>query len=205
MHLEVVFVDATVLVSRSTRDWLLHIRSASGRGMYVVATSRDVIIEALNTLRNQHPTWPGRQTTDLMNGFMETLDIVDDFDADIPYDGEDPDDRHAHAAAVACGAGFLVTDDGGFERMASDARPYEVISADDFFVLIDDSHPHLIAQATRNQLQWWSGRKQKADLVERLIAAGCPNFAERVAGHIKVQAAAMTRAERRRSLGKQDR
>jgi hypothetical protein len=172
--------------------------------MYVIACSRDVIVEALNTLRNQHPTWSGSWTTDLMNGFMEAFDIVDDFDGEIPYNGTDTNDRHVHAAAVACGAGFLVTDDKGFARMASDDRPYEVISADQFFVLVDDSHPHLIADATRNQLIYWAGRKQKAELAEHLIAASCPDFAQRVGAHIRVQAGALTRVQRRLTLDKSE-
>jgi len=172
--------------------------------MYVVACSRDVIIEALNALRNQNPSWPGAAITELMSGFMDTLDIVDDYDANIAYSGTDPNDRHVHAAAVASKAGFLVTDDKGFQRMASDELTYEVITADQFLVLVDDSHPHVVAEATRNQLRYWAGRKQKAELTEHLIAAGCPNFAARIASHVKVQAGALTRAERRMALGKSD-
>lgn len=204
MYPEVVFIDATVLVSRSTRDWLLHIRAASRRGMYVVACSRDVVIEALNTLRNQNPTWPGATTTELMDAFLNTLDIIDDFDAEVSFDGVDPDDRHVHAAAIASGAGFLVTDDKGFTRMASDETPYEVISADDFFVLVDDSSPHIIAEATRNQLHYWANRKQKAQLAERLAASRCPNFADRVSNHVRIQAGTLTRAQRRLALDKND-
>ena len=204
MYPEVVFVDATVLVTRSTRDWLLHVRSVSNRGMYVIACSRDVVIEALNTLRNQNPTWSGAQTAALHDGFLKAFDIVDDFDAEIPYDGTDPHDRHVHAAAIASGAGFLLTDDKGFRRMANDGTPYEVISADDFFVLIDDSNPHLIAEATRNQVDYWTSRNQKAQLAEHLTAAGCPLFAERVAGHVRVLEGMMTRAERRRALDKNE-
>ena len=166
-----------------------------------MATTRDVIIETLNALRNQHPNWPGNATTQLMNGLLETLDIVDDFDADIPYSGPDPGDLHVHAAAVACRAAFLVTDDGGFARMAGDDQPYEVITADQFFVLVDDSAPHIVAEATRNQLRWWAtNKKQKADLAEHLAAAGCPQFAARVAGHVKEQAGVLTRRQRRKIL-----
>jgi predicted nucleic acid-binding protein len=197
----IVFVDATVLVSRSTRDWLLHIRSVTNRNMFVVACTRDVIVEALNTLRNLHPSWPGRMTTELMNSFLEALDIVDDFDAEIAYSGPDPDDRHVHAAAIAAQANFLVTDDTGFKRMASDDTPYEVITADDFFVLVDDGHPHVIAEATRNQIAWWTNQKRKPELVARLKAAGCPTFAERVAGHIQVQSGNFTRSQRRLARG----
>lgn len=197
----IVFVDATALVSRSTRDWLLHIRSVTDRNMFVIACTRDVVIEALNTLRNLHPSWPGRVTTELMNGFLETLDIIDDFDAEIAYSGPDPDDRHVHAAAIAAKADFLVTDDTGFKRMASDDTPYEVITADDFFVLVDDGHPHVIAEATRNQISWWTSRKKKPELVDRLRAAGCPAFAERVAAHIKVQSGSMSRSQRRLTRG----
>jgi hypothetical protein len=172
--------------------------------MYVIACSRDVIVEARNTLRNDHPNWPGSATTQLMEAFMDAFDIVDEFDADIPYSGEDPDDRHVHAAAVACGAGFLVTDDQGFARMNSDELPYEVLTADQFFVLVDDSAPHYVAAAVRSQLEYWTIAGKKAELVEHLRAAGCPDFAERVAAHIKVQAGTITRKERRKSLSRGD-
>jgi hypothetical protein len=172
--------------------------------MYVLACSRDVIVEALNTLRNMHPEWPGSATSQLMDAFLDVFDIVDDFDATIPYTGPDPHDRHVHAAAVAAGAAFLLSDDRGFARMESDELPYEVITADQFFVLVDDSTPHFVAAATQNQINYWTSRKKKADLEEHLIAAGCPVFATRVAAHVKVLAGTMTREERRKALGKNE-
>ena len=49
-----------------------------------------------------------------------------------------------------------------------------------------------------------TSRNQKAQLAEYLTAAGCPLFADRVAGHVGVLAGMMTRAECRRALDKNE-
>ena len=49
-----------------------------------------------------------------------------------------------------------------------------------------------------------TSRNQKAQLAEYLTAAGCPLFAKRVAGHVGVLAGMLTRAERRRAIGKNE-
>ncbi len=169
-----------------------------------MACSRDVISEAIARLRDDHPDWPGAQITNLMDGFLSSFNLVDDFDPTIPFAGSDQGDRHVHAAAIAAGASFLVTDDNGFHRLDSDETPYEAITADAFLVLVDDSHPHIVAEATRAQLKYWASRRERADLASHLVLAGCPEFAERVDSHVQVQAGTLSRQERRAALGKED-
>jgi len=201
MFAETVFADANVLYSKTTRDWLFHLRGSSSRGMFVVASTVDVVAEVMYNLRRDNPTWSGRATKSIHDGLTSTLDMIDDFDGEIEYDGTDLNDRHVHAAAVASHASFLITSDDRLSRIASDSKPYEAMTPDDFFVLIDDSSGPVVELATSAQIAYWRHRGEKPNLVTRLQAAQCPKFAERVDAHIKVLAGTLSRSARR-SLGR---
>jgi len=112
-------------------------------------------------------------------------ELVEDFDATGPYTGRDPDDRHVHAAAEACRAHILLTEDLGF---TSDATTmYEVYRCDAFFVLVDDAAPTAVRDVVLEQSRYWSARPagERRGLVSALRDAGCPEFASRVDGHLR--------------------
>ena len=54
---------------------------------------------------------------------------------------------------------------------------YEVMSPDEFLVLVDDSSPQLVAT---EMAQYWFARRGEADVPGQLRSAGCRRFAERV-------------------------
>ncbi len=101
------------------------------------------------------------------------------------FQGSDPDDRHVHAAALACAADIVLTCDEGFvgEGVDADPPPYEVLFPDAFFVLADDSAPEIVAEVTREQTRYWYVKHGRAPLAHQLEAAGCPEFARRVQKH----------------------
>lgn len=187
MALTKVFVDANVLYSRTLRDWLalLHLRSPGD--VYAVYWTEDVLAETIYRLRRKHPDWDGAKITSVRDLIVRTFEggRVDDFKIDGSFPGSDTNDRHVHAAAVACQADFVLTDDEGFVVSGQDvdALPYEVYRSDDFFVLVDDDVPDLVRQVTREQTVYWAKRTGRADLASKLIDAGCPEFAERVRNH----------------------
>ena len=175
-----VLADANVLYSRTLRDWLLMLQIESKGAVFAVYWTEDILAEVVYHLRRDHPEWPGGKITDLREKIVRILEggRVDDFTVDGSFLG-DPNDQHVHAAAIACGADIILTSDSGF-RAAGDHLPYEVFEPDDFFVLVDDSSPTTVRRVAAAQARHHFERTGSADLCARLIAAGCPAFAERV-------------------------
>ena len=182
-----VFVDANVLYSRTLRDWLALLQLRSSGELYTVYWTEDVLAETIYWLRRNHPAWNGTKITSIRDLIARTFEggRVEDFSIDDSFPGRDGDDRHVHAAAVACRADFILTSDNGFFITDGDAdsRPYEVYTPDDFFVLVDDSAPALVQLVTREQTMYWARRGGRADLAGHLVGAQCPRFAERVRVH----------------------
>lgn len=89
-----------------------------------------------------------------------------------------------HAAAVACRAHYLVTDnlrdfDPGNEHLS-----YEPMSSDTFFCLVDDYSRETVQSVVRKQMDHWCRHRGEADLARYLEKARCPTFAARVRRHI---------------------
>lgn len=157
--------------------------------MFTIYSTEDVMSEVSYEKRRQFNEANGKVIVQLVDQMRALLDVrVEDYDPSIECPVRDPNDRHVHAAAVACGAGILLTHDSGFTDLppeVQDELPYEVHHADDFFCLVDDSSTASAMRATAGQLRYWLERNDSPKLAERLRAAGCPRFAERVEGHLK--------------------
>ena len=115
---------------------------------------------------------------------------VTDFIIDGSYRGPDPDDAHVHAAAIACRAAYLLTNNTkDFPEDASDPLPYEVIRPDDFFAVVDDANPELVAECVEEQIRYWARRSPSdIDLIDPLEQAACPAFAARLRTHLQSRA-----------------
>lgn len=181
--LQRVFVDANVFFSRTLRDWLCLLRAEVPQ-MFQLHTTEDVLAETVARLRTVHPDRDGGATTQLVRTLRAAVDeLVEDFDGRVDWPGSDRKDRHVHAAALACRADVLLTEDRGFEEL--DALPYEVHGCDDFFVLVDDAVPWLVRNVVLDQNRYWNARPNRKGLAVALHDAGCPVFAERVAAHLR--------------------
>ena len=181
-----VFVDANVWYSRTLRDWLGMLYTTPDTPPFVVHWSEDVLAELIHGLRKQHPTWAGAKITrvrDLLAGTFEA-GRVDDFAVDGSYAGRDEHDAHVHAAAIACRADVLVTTNTVDFTWDDNTSPYELMSPDDFLVLVDDSAPELVAAVAADMCQYWVDRTGGADPCGALRVAGCPVFADRVLAHL---------------------
>lgn len=170
--------------------------------MFQLYTSEDVIAETLSKLRDNNPRWDGGQTTRIRAAIIEVFDeLVDDFDGKIDYSGSDPHDFHVHAAAIAANAEILLTCDGGLlNQPNADVLNYEAFHPDDFFVLVNDSAPLDVRAATMEQLNYQVQRngERNSRIVDSLIGAGCPKFAEVVRMHFIDLSGAMSRGDRRK-------
>lgn len=183
-----VFADANVLYSRTLRDWLALLQLRAPGEIYTVYWTEDVLAETIYRLRRRHPDWDGGKITQIRDRIAGTFEggRVEDFAIDNTFPGKDDNDRHVHAAAVACHADIVLTSDGGFHDVDrnADSLPYEVYRPDEFFLLVDDCAPHLVREVTKEQTLYWAARQDgKADLATPLTDAGCPKFAERVRSH----------------------
>lgn len=183
-----VLADANVLYSKTLRDWLILLQLESGGGLYELCWTEDILAEAIYHYRRNNPTVDGGVVTTIRDQIANSLEggRIDDFVIDDSFPGSDPHDQHVHAAAIAAGATYLITEDGKFrsEGIDLDSLPYEVHSADSFLTLVDDSAPKRVRAAARTQEEYWARKPRAKSLVEALRDAGCPVFAERVLEHL---------------------
>lgn len=184
---ERVFVDADVLFSRTLRDWLFLLRNETGGGMFTVGSTEDVLAEVVARYRDRHPSAAGGLISKMRASFVTNLDeVIDSYDV-APWMLEgDAGDAHVRAACVGGSFDMLLTADKVLLRDA-EAYPqvgYEPIHPDDFFVLADDSAPRQVRAVTKKQCEHFMNVRGQADLTGALRNAGCPNFAERVNGHL---------------------
>ncbi len=127
----------------------------------------------------------GAATVDIREAILASIDeLLQDFDGSVTYSGSDADDRHVNAAAVGCRADVLLTENQGSTE--DDRAPYEVYTCDDFFCLVNDAVLDRVRGVALEQLNYWNSQPQRESLKRALIDAGCPNFAVRVEGHLRV-------------------
>jgi predicted nucleic acid-binding protein len=181
-----VFVDANVWFSRTLRDWFGMLYTTPDSPPFVAHWTEDVLAEVIHHLRKEHQYWPGSRIAAIRDQMAGTFEAgrVTDFSVDASYLGRDAGDAHVHAAALACQADVLVTFNVRDFAWDANTSRYEVMHPDDFLVLLDDGDPTLVAEVTSAMCDYWVARSGEADVVQRLLTARCPAFAERVRAHL---------------------
>lgn len=183
-----VLVDANVLFKRATRDWLGLLSTDETPTPFVVYWTEDILAEAIYQLRKRNPTWDGAKISSIRDRIAETFETgrVSDFTVDSGYQGPDPHDAHVAGAARACDADVLLTFNvKDLAPDTADALPYEVMTPDDLFVVVDDAFPGLVHSCVRRQVAYWGIRRDNPEIVESLQRADCPEFAGRVLTHLQ--------------------
>lgn len=181
-----VLVDSNILYSKCLRDWLGVLVTREIEAGFVVHWTEEILADVIKHLRRNHPEWSGAQTRRVHDVIVETFwnGRVEDFVVDGSYAGKDPEDAYVHAAALACDAHYLLTVNTR-DFPDTDALTYEVLSPDEFLLLVDDSTPSLVRLAVGDQVRYWLQREGEADLPGQLRRSGCPHFAERVRRHLQ--------------------
>lgn len=176
-----VLVDANVLASRTCLDWLFFLR-CENEGMFQLHATTDILAEAIRVLRKNNPRLPGRVVTDRMGKIQQCLDeVVSEFSGEEKFSGTDEGDYHVHAAAVASRANLIISNNDPTDiTQTPDEEPYEIITADEFFMLVTDSNPHCVVSITRQQFDYWGSKHGSQQLDAALRKADCPEFARRV-------------------------
>lgn len=175
-------------MSRILRDSVL-ILQLEAPGMFTTCWTEDILAEVTYRLRRSRPDLDGAviaNVRDKIAGAMsERIDAYPMVDL---ADLGDPHDRHLHSAAVAASVHILVTSDTDLLSLpaaTTDELPYEILSPDAFLVLADDSSPVAVGRMVARQWEHWRWRDPGFDLPARLAAAGCPDFGDRVRGHLR--------------------
>ncbi|MFW7413851.1 PIN domain-containing protein [Demequina sp. SO4-18] len=181
-----VLVDANVLVSRTLRDWILLLQ-INAPGMFATCWTEDILAETVYGIRRRNRHADGEVITRIADRLRATMSERIEGFAVKPFPAlTDANDLHVHAAALAGGVNMLLTDDSDFLHLPPqvlDELPYEVIDADSFLVLVDDSSPTSVSEVMHQQWTYWRSKDPSTDLPQRLRDAGCPQFAERLWRH----------------------
>lgn len=186
MRTPIAFVDANVLFSKTLCDWLFLLRKHTNGGLFVLFSSEDAITEALHALRKSNPYADGQFTSRRRALFTTALDeIVADFPGTHDFPGADKHDAHIHAAALATNAVYLIADDAGFDAVDPDLLPYEVHTADSFFMLVAANVPQAVDAVILQQLEYFRNIEGSKRLDLALEDAGCPEFAKCVLKHME--------------------
>ncbi|MEY9954173.1 PIN domain-containing protein [Leifsonia sp. EB34] len=184
--MDLVFVDANVLYSKTLRDWALMLSEHCTR--FAVVTSQDCIIEALANFRETHRTADGgviRQIKASIEGALH--DIISDWPGGEVPGMPDEKDWHVVNAATHAGVKILVTENMKDFAPIADAVPFDLYSADELFMLVADNDPSAVEEVVRQQVDYWSEVKKKRaakgdpapkGLSEALRDAGAPQFAD---------------------------
>lgn len=178
-----VLVDANVFVSRTRLDWL-HFLRESAASAFSTFTTHDIQAEAIHALRRLHPRVDGAVIARRVEMMALTLDeVLDHFPGDLPFTGRDEADYHMHAAAVAGRADIVLTDNDPHDFTARPAaEPYEVLTADAFFLSVAAADPACLPAIVREQLAYWTRRRDYVPLDVALHRSGCPGFAALIGG-----------------------
>lgn len=99
---QLIFVDANVFVSRTTRDWLLMLRQHTDDGLFTLTTSPDSLAEAVARLRDLKPAAGSSLTNNLIDKVRAYVDdVIKDYPGGPVPHIKDQGDWHIHHTAVA--------------------------------------------------------------------------------------------------------
>lgn len=195
MEVQRVFLDANILFSKTLRDWFFMLRMETGGDMFTLITSEDALVEAQYSFRKRNPEVSGRAVTNIRKKTAEFCDdVIEDYPGKATGPFLDRYDLHIHSAALASGCHMLITQDKGFLDLPEEQKDelaYEILSPDDFFLLLDDSASQFVSSVTKKQSAYWVKTRSESksrvgmNLETALRKSGCPKFAARVRSHIK--------------------
>jgi len=185
------FLDANVLFSRTLRDWICQLALDSGKTAFGLRWSEDVLAEWIYRMRRRSPDISddslGRVRRLLEQAFPEAM-VVGYRPADVPQP-RDVDDWHVLAAAVAVPVNFLVTADRrAFVPDVVAGLGVDIMTPDEFLMLVADRHPDLVSLRLANQVSYLRTRRRPpgGDLreaaLQALHRAGAVRFAMRLRG-----------------------
>lgn len=173
MRAPVAFVDASVLASKTLREWLFLLRHHTGGGLFVLFSSSDAFADA-------------RFSTPLEEGLRALLnDVVTDYPEVPALQCADERDARVHAAALASNAIYVIAGDDRYANVDTDQLPYEVHTPDTFLMLVAANVADAVDTVIHSQLDRSRRVEGSKQLHRALEDAGCPDFAQCVLKHMQ--------------------
>jgi len=173
----IVVLDATALYPSTLRDVLLR---AHDRGIYQAKFTEAILEEVRSAVLRKYRDANMDRTIQLIReNFGDAL--VHDYERLMPVMTNETDDRHVLAAAVACGAQLIVTDNVG-DFPDESCAPYniDVKTADDFLRDLWDLDSEAIMATLREAAAGTSRPRLDVRGVLERLRATAPTFAETV-------------------------
>jgi PIN domain-containing protein len=125
----IVLLDATALFGSALRNVLL---LAHDRGIYQAKFTDAILEETRGAVLRKYPDADMDRTLELIRENFDDA-LVRNYERLVPVMTNDPGDRHVLAAAVACGAQLIVTENTGhFPDESCAIYNIEVKTADEF-------------------------------------------------------------------------
>ncbi len=180
-----VFLDANILYSRTLRDWFALISKRSGAEGIRLRCSEDVLAEWLYHWRRKHPERADAAVGGLRTQFLRACPdaVIAGYEiSPALLEGGDTFDAHVVAAASHGGVDYLVTSNLADFESLRDHFEFEIYAPDDLLCLILERRPDAVRKALLDNIAYWSAKPGSKDVVEALIDAGAPNFADGVRG-----------------------
>lgn len=177
-----VLPDANIWFSTTLHAWF-GLLAAETIGSWAFYWTEDIVSEAIYSKRKRYPNSSSHQIEAIRDRLVKVVpeNRIQGFGIDQSVCYPDEFDAHVHSAAVHGRIQIIVTNDkSGFQGLypSPDDCPYEVYTADEFLMLAADSVPDAIDAVLASQMTYYSRKKAKFNLVEKLILAQCPAFAE---------------------------
>jgi len=151
--------------------------------MFHLRWTEDILAELVYHIRKKHPHYSDAQ----VGGIRDRIIAVAPhgrikgyvIDSGLAY--TDDYDAHLHAAAEHGGVQYVVTDDKRFLDFAEandEILTYEVYTADDFLMLVNQSSPAAVREVMLEQIDYQRRRGGTFNLPTSLDAAGATQFAQ---------------------------
>ncbi|MBF4636209.1 PIN domain-containing protein [Agreia pratensis] len=184
--MDLIFVDANVLFSRTLRDWTLMLGQECNR--FAVISSRDCLVEVIANIRERNPAAEGGMISHIHDLIEHSLhDLITKYPGG-PINGmPDEKDWHVVHAATEAGAKILVTSNMKDFAPAADLLPFDLYSPDELFDLVWKNDPRAVEDVTIKQLRYWKGEAKRYEtegrpapkgLAQALHGAGATGFAD---------------------------
>lgn len=170
--------------------WFTLLKQETGDSMFSMIVSEDVVVETQNGVRKRNPQAPGHTIALIRERLVEFCDeVIRDYPGLESSIFSDKYDWHVHSAIVAAGCNILVTNDAGFLSLSDsqlDELSFDVMTADQFLMLVHDSGPQFVSAVILKQVQHYARRTNKEPrkkLSDALRDSMCPDFAAQVDLH----------------------
>ncbi len=183
--MDLIFVDANILFSRTLRDWTLMLGEECNR--FAVISSRDCLVEAIANIRERNLEVEGGVISHIHDLIQDSLhDVVGQYPGGPIAGMEDKKDWHVVHAATAAGAKILVTLNIKDFAPVADSLSFDLYTPDELFDLIWKNDPQAVEAVATKQVKYWQGvakryesegRPAPKGMVQALQDAGAPEFA----------------------------